>query len=39
MLDMTAISSAYNFDNAMLKQMISLQRQMDCGFPQGFCLR
>ena len=35
MLDMTAISSAYNFDNAMLKQMITLQRQMDCGVPPG----
>ena len=31
MLDMATISSACNFDNVMLKQVISLQRQMDYG--------
>ncbi len=32
---MAAISYCYNFDNAMLKQMIRLQRQMDYGIPTG----
>lgn len=36
---MTAISSICSFDNAfdnaMLKQIIRLQRQMDCGVPKG----
>lgn len=39
MLDMTAISSICSFDtafdNAMLKQIIRLQRQMDYGVPKG----
>lgn len=32
---MATISSCYNFDNAMLKQVIRLQRQMDYGIPPG----
>lgn len=35
MFDMATISSAYSFDNAMLKQMMRLQRQMDYGVPKG----
>lgn len=35
MLDMATVSSAYNFDNTMIKQVIGLQCQTNSGIPQG----
>lgn len=35
MLDIATVSSAYNFDNTMIKQVIGLQCQTNSGIPRG----